>query len=168
MVWDCIYRRLRRRLRSGMGMIEQHDSNFYASRGSRFLAIGCLAFVVACGGSSTGVVPGSWSSIVHGVVTNEQGAPVAGARISSRALVPDCTTGSVVGAGSPTLAVTDGLGQYTQRVVSERPDAAQCVEVTVSYNSMPDVIGFAEDARFKLTSEASLPFDSSRVDIRLP
>ena len=134
------------------------------------LLTAALVSALACGSGTTGVQPSVYTAFVYGTIKTSQGAPVVGARIQSEAFVPTCASGTRVGAGSPTIAVTDDAGHFRHRVISERPVATQCVLVSVTAPGSTTITasGVADPVTFKLQSDASLPYDSARVDIVLP
>lgn len=125
--------------------------------------------IVGCRSSSTGV-PLVYTAFVFGSITTAQGASVAGARIQSEVFIPNCDGGTRVGEGSPTVAVTDAAGRFRHRVISERPVTTQCVRVSVMAAGSNAVLatGMAPAVQFKVQSDASIPYDSARVDISLP
>ena len=107
---------------------------------------------------------------MHGTVLDALGAPVVGARIVSEVFLGSCATGQRIGSGSPTVELTAGNGTYVQRVVSGSSVTGQCVQVKVTRPNaaVVAVTKIAGPVQFKLTSDASLPYNSVIVDVQLP
>ena len=130
----------------------------------RLVALAILS-LAACAGPTRGCDICTQSAIVYGTVTSDGGEPLGGASLRGFVGAEPCAVRAAVDEGGRTAA--DGLGRYRMQVQSGFA-ATRCVQVEAAGAGNPPVRAEAAAIRFEPTADASLPYDSVRVDIRLP
>jgi hypothetical protein len=122
-----------------------------------------VTLVVGCREPTRGCDVCTFSALVYGTVTSSNAFPAAGAIVRVYTGLDECSE------SASATAVADGLGHYRMQVQSGFQTPA-CVEVDVWPQSggAPAERIAVPSVQFKRTSEASLPYDSVRVDVRLP
>ena len=130
------------------------------SRQPLFLA---LAILAACEEPTRGCDVCSYSAIVYGTVTSASGAPVNGAIVLAHSSMLPCSEGQF----SITTQVVSSEGRYRIQAGALAP-APVCVQIEVASPSgaFPTQRIEVPQVRFKLTADASLPYDSVNVDAR--
>lgn len=132
------------------------------------VAAGVALLGIATGCSSTGPVTSVFAAIVYGVVTDAEGRPQSGVVIQSQVFRPDCITGQLSGSASPTQAVTDANGRFSQQVLTAYQSSLQCIRVSVRQSDGTMKVGTeVTGVIFKPRLETSLPYDSLRADFIL-
>lgn len=127
-------------------------------------AVGALA----CGGSTpTSRDLNASAAIVYGRVTTAGGAAVGGATVRAKADDGLCGSGVWSGSGSPDVVTTNSTGAYRQRIVGFSR-ARYCVSVSAlpPAGSGLDSATASDEVQFKDLRD--IPYDSVRVDLRLP
>ena len=120
---------------------------------------------VACSTEPTGGEFQTYSALVVGRVTDAADRPVTGVRLSAEVAAGDCTAWER-SAGAPGVTVADG--SYRMQVLSTSSSPVACVRVTASDAGRASEPSVVRDLRFEPTATSSLPYDSARVDLRLP
>ena len=113
----------------------------------------------ACSEPTRGCDVCTYSALIYGTVTNSAGAPVVGGSVRAYSTFQRCDAAD---AFDVVTVVSSGVGAYRMQVKSPVQDPP-CVRVEVA-----STVATAPQVHFKLTADASLPYDSVRVDIRLP
>jgi hypothetical protein len=123
-----------------------------------------LAILTACEEPTRGCDVCTYSAIVYGTVTNSSGAPVDGAFVRAHSAMSPCSEGQF----SITTQVVSSEGRFRIQVGALAP-APVCVQIEVASPSgaFPSQRVDVPQVRFKLTADASLPYDSVNVDVRL-
>ena len=122
---------------------------------------------VACGNSNE-PVPIVFSTVVYGVVTSGAGGPLVGVQIESETYRGTCASGAKTGGSSPVLTTTDDAGRFRQQIVTSDSASQQCLRVTARPpNGTPRVAEISE-LSLKVAADASLPYDSVRVNVTIP
>lgn len=127
------------------------------------LALGLL--VAACRSPTGGCDICTYSATIYGHVSEAAGDPVVGASV--RALVGTEPCAAEAPAFEGTWTPTDAAGRYRTQVLS--PVAVPgCVRLEAARGRGPLAGVEAPAVRFKPSADASLPYDSVRVDLRVP
>jgi hypothetical protein len=122
-----------------------------------------VTLLVACNEPTRGCDVCTYSAVVYGSVTSSTGVPAAGAMVRAHTGLRGCDETDHVA-----TVVADGNGFYRFQVQAGVATPG-CVQIEVSMGSVPTTPRIAvPSVQFKLTSEASLPYDSVRVDVQLP
>ena len=153
-------------LRSTFASVARMPRDVWSNAVRRSVAALFAFSLAACTSSTNATSFYSSSAVVFGRVTTATGAPALGAWLRSRAYT--CDTGEWQGSGSPDIAASDSSSNYRQLIVSKSV-GTHCVSVTVSPPagvSGRDTTVMAGVLRFKRSE--SPPYDSLRIDVRLP
>lgn len=132
----------------------------------------CLIAIVSVLGASMGCSRAStdttyWSeAIVYGTILDAGGTPVAQATVASKGYRSSCERGTQDADGSPTIVRSDANGSYRQRLVGGAP-VEYCIVVTVGPPTGSTLLTVTATGRVLLTSRASPPYDSVRIDVTL-
>lgn len=133
--------------------------------------MGCVVVglsTAACKNSS-GPVPAVYSAVVYGVVSNASGLPLSGVQVQSETYSGTCASGQRTGSSSPTVTTTDATGLFYQQIVTGDSSSSQCLRVILRPKEGGSRVGAeVTGLRLKAAADASLPYDSLRVDITLP
>lgn len=132
---------------------------------TRSLAAVALAILAACAGPTRGCDVCTQSATVYGIVTDPAGAPVGGASVRAFVGIEPCAVRAAAEEAGRTMA--DGAGRYRTQLTSGFATTG-CVQVEASGEAGTPVRVVAPAVRFKPTADASVPYDSVRVDVRLP
>ena len=128
----------------------------------RTIAVAAVVMCVACSEPTRGCDVCTWSAIIYGSVTRSDGSPAAGVTVRVNVGEPPCSAGIPSFEGARTFA--SGTGFYRLQVISP-VSSPECVRVEALLPGSESVVTEAQSVRFKLTSDASLPYDSIRVDL---
>jgi hypothetical protein len=122
-----------------------------------------VALLLACDEPTRGCDVCTCSAIVYGIVASTTGAPVAGATVTAFTDLSGCDSTDHVA-----TSVTDGSGSYRFQVQSGVATPA-CVQIEVSMAGVQLVSRIdVPSVQFKVTAEASLPYDSVQLNVQLP
>ena len=126
---------------------------------SRFRLFVAVVVLNACSELTHGCDVCTYSALIYGAVTNSAGAAVVGVSVRVYATFQTCDAAHAFDA---VTVASDAAGAYRVQVKSPGQHPP-CVRVEVD-----STVATAPPVQFKLTADASLPYDSVRVDIRLP
>ena len=118
-----------------------------------------LLVLAGCSEPTRGCDVCTYSAFIYGTVTNPTGAPAIGILVRAYSTLQQCSADNAFDA---VTAVTNGSGAYRMQVKSAVQDPP-CVRVEAASTT-----AIAPQVHFKPTADASLPYDSVRVDIQLP
>jgi hypothetical protein len=127
----------------------------------RVLSSAATLALAACGEPTRGCDVCTWSAIIYGNVSSA-GSPAAGVTVRVNVGGAPCSAGVPTFEGART--VTNAEGFYRFQVRSPVP-SPQCVRVEAAPPGTDPVVEEAQSVVFKLSSDASLPYDSVRVDL---
>jgi hypothetical protein len=131
----------------------------------RSLAPLALVLLADCAEPTRGCDICTSSAIVYGTVTTAAGAAGAGASVRAYVGQEPCSVRAPAEEAARTVA--GGTGRYRAQVQSLF-GSPQCVQVEASGAAATSGRVEVPVVRFKPTADASLPYDSIRVDVRLP
>ena len=124
-----------------------------------------LVAIAACEEPTRGCDVCTYSAIVYGTVTYANSAPALGAMVRAHTAMSSCTDNQF----SITTQVVSNEGRFRVQVAALAP-APVCVQLEIfsPTGAFPAQRIDVPQVRFKLTADASLPYDSVNVDVRLP
>ena len=128
----------------------------------RIRGAAALVALAACSDPTRGCDVCTWSAIIYGNVRTAAGSTATGVMVRVDVGQMPCSAGVPWFEGARTF--TDAMGFYRFQVRSPA-SSPQCVRVEAALPGASPVVGEASSVRFKLTFEASLPYDSVRVDL---
>ena len=123
-----------------------------------------LMILVACNEPTRGCDVCTFSAVVYGTVTYSTGTPATGAIVRAYSAIQNCRVDTAPAA----TEVVDGAGRYRIQVQagSSTPECVQ-IEVSSPSGAFPSLRMTVPPVSFKRSAQASLPYDSVRVDLRL-
>jgi hypothetical protein len=127
--------------------------------------VALMALLTACAGPTRGCDVCTQSATVYGTVSDGAGEPAGGAEVRAYVGAEPCAARPAPEEAGRTAA--DGAGRYRLQVKSVFP-AAPCVQLEATRAGGTPVRVEVPAVRFKPTAQASLPYDSVRVDVRVP
>jgi hypothetical protein len=136
--------------------------------GRGLAGVAMAASCMACGSKNPTTPINVYAAIVHGVVKSGANVPLGGVQIESETYRGGCGVSQKIGGSSPVLATTDASGRFTQQIVTEDSASNQCLRVIARPQGGSPISVDATGLRLKLYADASLPYDSIRVDVMVP
>jgi hypothetical protein len=141
--------------------IKLHRAGYLAA-----FALPLFTLSVACSNSNA-PVRGMFATIAYGTVTTA-GQPGPNLRVEYEVYRETCGSATVL-TGSDNWTLTDQSGGFRLQILSMDSISPQCVRLFVRDANGARVEGTDVVAlRYKLVSDASLPYDSVRADIAIP
>ena len=142
------------------------DRAAYRAAWRAALALPLLTLSVACRQTSA-PMRGVFATIVYGTVTTG-GQARPNIRIEYEVYRESCGSATLLTA-SDNWTLSDQSGRFRLQILSADTISPQCVRLFVRDTNGTRIEGADVTAlRYKLVSDASLPYDSVRVDIALP
>jgi hypothetical protein len=124
--------------------------------------VAAIAVALGCSEPTRGCDVCTWSAIIYGNVTKSDGSPASGVTVRVNVGGEPCNTGMPSFEGARTFASAAGF--YRFQVLSPIP-SPQCVRVEALLVGSQSLVSEAHSVVFKLTADASLPYDSIRIDL---
>jgi len=121
--------------------------------------------VAACSPPTRGCDICTYSATIYGRLSDAAGDPVVGASVRAVVGAGPCAAEAPTFEGVWMLA--DAAGRYRAQVLSPVP-APGCVRLEAARGRGPLAGAEVPAVRFKPTADASVPYDSVRVDLRVP